>query len=141
MADGVAISADVHESESGVPSALATCGAAVDIRTLTRGVCPAAAEQGVTLLRSEDPTDSAAWLYRLAVRVQLERRRRDRPPFAQIPKSPMRDRAAEAMLCAVPGISAVTAQALLSSFGTIAAVLVAAPDRWTAVPGMGPSRC
>jgi ERCC4-type nuclease len=44
------------------------------------------------------------------------------------------------MLASVPGISRVSAEALLSHFGTLAAVLQADPSEWQEVNGIGPTR-
>ncbi len=104
-----------------------------------RGACLATSEQGVVVLRSNDTAESAAWLLRLAVRAQGVARR-DRPRFAQIPKSPTRNDVPAAMLAAVPGISTVTAGALLRAFGSVSAVVNTGPDEWGEVRGFGPHR-
>ncbi|HET8607717.1 MAG TPA: ERCC4 domain-containing protein [Gaiellaceae bacterium] len=105
-----------------------------------RGALLAATEIGVTVIRSDDRADSAAWLYRLAHRRQVRGRRRIRPRYAQRPRSPA-DEIPEAMLGAVPGISRVTAVALLDRFGSIAAIASASPAEWRIVPGLGEKRC
>ena len=102
-----------------------------------RGVCLATSEQGVVLLRSEDALDSARWLLSLAHRP--ERRRRDRPVYAQR-STRAHASVPEAMLAAVPGISTVTARALLCEFRTVAGITAAGPAAWTRVPGMGERR-
>ena len=104
--------------------------------TAVRGVCVAAVDLGVRLLRTDDHRDSARWLVRLAVRKQ-RRRHNDRPLYAQRPK---RESAQEAMLAAVPGISAHLARRLLSRFGTVAAVVVATPEELCEVQGVGTAR-
>jgi ERCC4-type nuclease len=47
-----------------------------------RGVCIAAIELGIRLIRTESRDDSALWLYRLGVR-RSEHWKRDRPAYAQ----------------------------------------------------------
>jgi ERCC4-type nuclease len=48
--------------------------------------------------------------------------------------------APEALLAAVPGISAVGARALLARFGSVAGVVAAGREAWLEVPGIGPER-
>lgn len=105
-----------------------------------RGVCLAAIDQGIALLRSGQPRDSALWIHRLAVRCQRAEPASDRPAYSQRPKSLDAGEAAEALLAAAPGISATSARALLSHFGSVGAVLAAEPEEWLAVPGIGPER-
>jgi DNA excision repair protein ERCC-4 len=105
-----------------------------------RGICLSAQRLGVRLLRSADVTDSALWLFLLARQCQRQGRDRDRPIPAQRPQPPTPTEAAEAMLAAVPGLSAVSARALLAHFGNVAAVVAAGPHGWLAVPGIGPER-
>jgi ERCC4-type nuclease len=104
-----------------------------------RGACLAAIDQGIALLRSDDRADSARWLHRLAVRCQREASPAERPAFVSRSQIPP-DSAAEAMLTAVPGISAVTARALLERFGSIAGVVSATSGEWLEVPGIGAER-
>ena len=40
----------------------------------------------------------------------------------------------------MPGISATSARALLTRFGSVAGVLNAGPEEWLAVPGIGAER-
>ncbi len=105
-----------------------------------RGACLAAIDQGIALLRSETQRDSALWLHRLAVRCQRLEAAPDRPVYAQRPKAAPGSEAAEAVLAAVPGISATSARALLGHFGSVASVIEAGPERWLEVPGIGPDR-
>jgi len=44
------------------------------------------------------------------------------------------------MLAAVPGISTVTAQALLQRFGSVAAVIEAGLEEWLSIHGVGPKK-
>jgi ERCC4-type nuclease len=76
-----------------------------------RGACLAAIDQGIALLRSGQPRDSALWIHRLAVRCQRHEAAPERPAYAQRPKASAAE-AAEAMLVAVPGIGPERARAL-----------------------------
>jgi ERCC4-type nuclease len=105
-----------------------------------RGICLAAQRLGIRLLRSVDGSDSALWLFLLAAQCQRRERRRDRPIEAQRPQPATATRAAEAMLTAVPGVSTVSARALLAHFGSVAAVVAADPAEWLTVTGIGPGR-
>jgi ERCC4-type nuclease len=105
-------------------------------RDAIRGACLAIADLGVPVLRSLHPSDSAVWLYRLASRRQ-QSPRRQRPAYAQRPKAEAGPHVAEAMLASVPGISTVSARAILTRFGSAAAVFGAAPEDWQAVYGIG----
>ena len=100
-----------------------------------RGALLAVTELGIGVIRSNDPADSALWLKILANRPQ--RRRKVTRAYAQRPTA---SESAEAMLAAVPGISTVTAQALLDRFGSVAAVLDANPEEWLSIRGVGPKR-
>jgi len=101
----------------------------------TRGALLAVNELGIGIIRSNDPADSALWLKILANRPQ--RRRKVTRAYAQRPTA---SESAEAMLAAVPGISTVTARALLERFGSVAAVLDANPEEWLSIRGVGPKR-
>jgi Fanconi anemia group M protein len=105
-----------------------------------RGACLAAIDQGIALLRSGQPRDSALWIHRLAVRSQRAEPPAERPAYVQRPKAPAGPEAAEALLAAVPGISATSARALLERFGSVAGVISAGPEEWRAVPGIGAER-
>ena len=104
-----------------------------------RGVCVAAIDLDVALIRTTDPADTARWLHRLAER-RHRKAGRDRPVYAQRPAPKAGPAAAEAMLAAVPGISSQRARALLRHFGSVRAVLDASDDELSAVPGLGPVR-
>ena len=104
-----------------------------------RGACLAAMDLGIIVLRTDDASDTARWLYRLAVRRQ-ERQVRDRPVYAQRPRRPRRDPLAEAALSTVPGISVVVARSLLARFGSLANLAAADPESWMGVAGVGPGR-
>jgi ERCC4-type nuclease len=104
-----------------------------------RGVCLAAIDLGIALLRSDQQRDSARWIHRLAVRCQREELPAERPAYVQRVAAPP-ESVAEAMLVAVPGISTVGARALLARFGSLAGVLAAPMDEWLEVPGIGRER-
>jgi ERCC4-type nuclease len=103
-------------------------------------VCLAVLDLEVRLLRSAHQRESALWLARLALRYQSRRRRPVRPAYAQRPKARSQREASEAMLAAIPGLSAVSARALLDRFGSVPAALAAGTEAWLAVPGIGPRR-
>ena len=98
-----------------------------------RGAILAVQELGIGVIRTCDPEDSALWLEILAGRNRPKRR--STRVFASRSSSPP-----EAMLAAVPGISTVTARALLGHFGSIAAVVDADPSDWLSIRGVGPKR-
>ena len=104
-----------------------------------RGACLAAIDQGIALLRSDSKADSARWLHRLAVRCQREAAPAELPP--RVPRAAVPpESVAEAMLAAVPGISTVTARALLERFGSLTGVAEAPRDALLEVPGIGKER-
>jgi ERCC4-type nuclease len=98
-----------------------------------RGAILAVGELGIRVIRTSDPADSALWLKLLAARS-----RKSRPVPRKFASKSLS--APEAMLAAVPGISTVTAHALLDRFGSIEAVIDAGPKRWLSTPGVGPKR-
>lgn len=105
-----------------------------------RGVCLAAIDLGIALIRSEHQRDSALWLHRLAVRCQRTEAAPERPVYAQLRKPARGRESAEALLAAAPGISSSSARALLDYFGSVRAVVEAGPERWLEVAGIGPDR-
>jgi ERCC4-type nuclease len=105
-----------------------------------RGACLAVIEQNICVIRSSRSTDTARWLLLLARRVQRgPLAPRDRPSYAQLLKR-RADAVPEALLCAIPGISVVTARVLLRQFGSVAAVCNASEEALLAVPGIGGAR-
>ena len=104
-----------------------------------RGLCLAASDLGIHLIRSTDTRDSAQWLARLAARRQLGLVR-DRPSYSQRPKRSRDVMPAEAMLASVAGISTATARSLLEAFGSLRAVLSGDPETWQRVARVGPHR-
>jgi ERCC4-type nuclease len=105
-----------------------------------RGTCLAVIDQGIALLRSDHQRDSARWIHRLAIRCQRIESAAELPVYVKRPRVEPGRATAEALLSAVPGISAASARALLAHFGSVAGVLAADPDQWLAVPGIGPER-
>jgi ERCC4-type nuclease len=102
-----------------------------------RGACLATMRQGIRVIFSEDADDSARWLSVLARR--LERGQSSyRPAYAQVRTQP--GRPGQALLAAVPGISARSAEALLDTFGSVRSVVNAGPEQWTNIPGIGKRR-
>jgi ERCC4-type nuclease len=104
-----------------------------------RGVCLAVMEQGIHVIRATTAQDSAVWLARLSARSQAVRGRARRPVPDQKP-AVAPSQVPEAMLSAVPGISAQTARALLRRFGSLAAIAMATDEQLRSVRGMGPTR-
>jgi len=94
---------------------------------------------GVSVLRTRDPDDTAAWLtrlYRLDRKGPSELRGRPRP------RRPTDDlaRVAEDVLGCLPGVSTIGASRLLAHFGSLAAVFAADEAALREVPGIGPIR-
>ena len=109
------------------------------VPTAVRGACLGVIGQGVPLIRTNDPADSAAWLRLLSARVGGVRLPRDRPVYAQRLKPPI-ELVPEAMLASVPGISVIGARALLERFGSVSQVVSAEDAEWLEVRGIGPQR-
>lgn len=105
-----------------------------------RGACLAVIDVGIPLLRSDHQRDSALWLHRLATRSQRAEVPPEKPAYAQRPKYAAGSATAEAVLAAVPGLSTVSARALLARFGRIAGVVSAKQEEWMEVPGIGQQR-
>jgi Fanconi anemia group M protein len=103
-----------------------------------RGICLAVTDLGVTIIRTEDTGDTAEWLFRLASR-RRQGAIRDRPPYAQLPRS-VTARPAQAALTAAPGVSLVTAQRVLDHFGSLHRIGEASVDELQAVSGVGIKR-
>jgi ERCC4-type nuclease len=94
---------------------------------------------GVSVLRTADSAESAAWLARLH---RLEGKGPSEPrgrPRVRRPTDDLRASAADVLGC-LPGISTVTAGRLLDHFGSLAAVFAADEPALRAVPGIGPIR-
>lgn len=104
-----------------------------------RGLLLAVSDLGVTVIRSQDATDSAHWIRRILIR-RTRPVQRNRPTYAQRPpRRPFRPPAEEA-LAAAPGISIDTAARLLEHFGSLIQVLLASSDELRSVRGIGARR-
>ena len=104
-----------------------------------RGLCLAASDLGIAVLRTDDADDTASWLHRLASRRQAGATR-NRPGYAQRPKRSSRVAPAEQALASAPGVSVATARSLLQRFGSLKRVLDADLAEWQTVPGVGVRR-
>jgi ERCC4-type nuclease len=104
-----------------------------------RGALLAAAENDVTVVRSETLGDSALWIHRIACRTG---RRQDPggPRYAPRPKSLGPNATSEAALAAIPGLSTVSARALLERFGSLERIVTATDVELADVYGIGPVR-
>ncbi|MCW2965943.1 MAG: Hef nuclease [Actinomycetia bacterium] len=103
-----------------------------------RGLCLAVSDLGVAIIRTESPSDTSAWLLALASR-RCNGAIRDRPIYAQRPKSP-RVSPPEAALSAAPNVSVITARRILNRFGSLHQVGEASIDDLLSVPGVGIKR-
>jgi DNA excision repair protein ERCC-4 len=105
-----------------------------------RGALLAAADAGITLLRSRDPDDSASWINRLALRhARRTGTPRTHPSTRATQPPPFQDPRVGA-LAAVPGISTGTARTLLDHYGSIERLIAAGPDHWATIDGIGTIR-
>lgn len=100
-----------------------------------RGLCLAVSDLGVAVIRTTGAADTAAWLYRLAIR-RRDQAMRDRPVFAQRPKSSASS-AIEAAVASAPGVSVTTARAVLAKFPSINDLCRATVDDLQRIPGVG----
>ena len=98
-----------------------------------RGLCVAVADLGVTIVRTENARDTAAWLIEIAAGAAPIR---DRPVFAQRPQS-NDDPPGVIALSAAQGVSVETARAVLEHFQTLLDVGQATLDDLRAVQGVG----
>jgi ERCC4-type nuclease len=103
-----------------------------------RGLLIAVADLGVTIIRTEGPEDSALWLVSLAKR-RRDGAPRDRPVYAQRPRSTVTSPAEAALACA-PDVSVKTARVVLDRFGSLSNVAQAKVDDLQALPGVGIKR-
>jgi DNA excision repair protein ERCC-4 len=104
-----------------------------------RGMILAVTELGVGVIRSADAEDSARWIRRIMLR-RATPRLVDRPPYAQRPKRETHIAPPERALAAAAGVSTTTARALLTRFGCLTDVLLAAPEELMSVSGVGLKR-
>jgi ERCC4-type nuclease len=98
-----------------------------------RGLCLAVGDLGVTIIRSENTTDTAAWLIEVTAGGAPVL---DRPVFAQRPRS-TENPPAVAALAAATGVSVETARSVLERYGTLGAVSQATQDDLRRIPRVG----
>lgn len=101
-----------------------------------RGALLKVLDNGIRLLRTPSPEDTALWLTVLARQEQrrMEHRATVTTGRRPIVTSPV------ALLSAIPGISIDSAKALLTEFGSIAAIAAASQRDLQLVQGIGPER-
>jgi ERCC4-type nuclease len=92
-------------------------------------------DNGIVVLSSYDARDTARWLVLLARRAG-----RDSFSVPQRRRRSPRVTTSVGLLASVPGISTVTAQRLLDTFGSVAGVASASVDDLMRVPGLGSKR-
>ena len=104
-----------------------------------QGALARALASGASVLMTDDPGDTAAWLarfHRQAGRPPSEVRGR---PMPRRPTSDLADVAEDVLRC-LPGVSSVGARRLLDHFGTLREVFAADERALRAVTGIGPVR-
>jgi ERCC4-type nuclease len=99
-----------------------------------RGALLKVADNGIRLLRTDSPGDTALWLSVLARQEQHRASIKPRIGRRPIVKSPV------GLLSAIPGISTDQAKALITEFGSVVALASASEKDLQAVPGIGPKR-
>jgi len=101
-----------------------------------RGALIKVIDNGIRLLRTASPEDTALWLHVLARQEQrrMEHRATVTTGRRPIVVSPV------GLLAAIPGISIDSAKALLTEFGSIAAIAAASQPDLQSIPGIGPER-
>lgn len=101
-----------------------------------RGALIKVLDNGIRLLRTSSPKDSALWLHVLARQEQrrIEHRATVTTGRRPIVISPV------GLLSAIPGISVESAKALLRNHGSIAAIAAATEADLQSIRGIGPER-
>ena len=101
-----------------------------------RGALLKILDNGIRLLRTTSPEDTALWLHVLARQEQRRTEMRAKPFSGRRPivVSPV------GLLTAIPGISVESAKALLSEFGSIAAIATASERDLRSIPDIGSER-
>jgi DNA excision repair protein ERCC-4 len=99
-----------------------------------RGALLEIGERGVTVIRTTDPGDSAAWILQIAVRAQ----RRGVSPKPR-PRRYSRDARPASIIMSIPGVGPRKARHLLNRFGSVAGIASADPTELRCVPGVGPA--
>jgi ERCC4-type nuclease len=98
-----------------------------------RRLCLAVTDLGITIIRTENARDTAAWLIDIAAGGAPVG---DRPIYAQRPRS-RDDPPAVVALSAAPGVSVKTARSIVERFPTLMSVGKATRDDLRGVPGVG----
>jgi ERCC4-type nuclease len=101
-----------------------------------RGALLTVIDNGIRLLRTPSPADTALWLTVLA---HQEQRRMEHRTTAATGRRPIVT-SPVGVLAAIPGISIDSAKALLTEFGSIAAIAAASEPDLRSIPGIGPER-
>jgi ERCC4-type nuclease len=93
-------------------------------------------DNGIRLLRTASPEDTALWLTVLARQEQRRMEHRETVTTGRRPivTSPV------GLLAAIPGISIESAKQLLREFGSIAAIAAASEPDLQSIQGIGPER-
>ena len=101
-----------------------------------RGALLKVLDNGIRLLRTGSPADTALWLYVLARQEQrrMEHRATVSSGRRRIVVSPV------GLLSAIPSISIDCAKRLMGEFGSIAAIAAASESDLRSIPGIGPER-
>ena len=99
-----------------------------------RGALLEIGDRGVTVLRSTDAGDSAAWIMRVAVRAQRDgshpRPRARRRPTVVAPID---------LVAGITGVGPRRAKRLFARFESVADIAAAGPELLQEIPGIGPS--
>ena len=104
-----------------------------------QGALARALASGASLLRTDDPDDTATWLVRFH---RLEGKPPSEVRGRPMPRRPTSDlvAVAEDVLRCLPGVSSVGARRLQEHFGSLRAVFAAGEPELREVPGIGPVR-
>ena len=101
-----------------------------------RGALLKVLDNGIRLLRTASPEDTALWLHVLA---RQERRRMEHRATVTTGRRPIVV-SPIGLLSAIPGISIESAKELLGEFGSIAAIAAASEPDLQSIRGIGPER-
>lgn len=101
-----------------------------------RGALLKVLDNGIRVLRTTSPEDSALWFHVLAGQ---EQRRLGRRTAAQVGLRPIVTSPA-GLLAAIPGIGVDRARGLITKFGSIANLAAASEQELQSIPGVGPAR-
>jgi DNA excision repair protein ERCC-4 len=101
-----------------------------------RGALLEVIDQGLVVIWSSSPTDSAGWLFRIAERAQRSRV----PTRRSLRRGYKRPATPAGVLAAVPGVSPAIGARLVDRFGSVARVASASSEELRMVPGIGARR-